>query len=532
MSQFFSKKDKQKDFGRTMTEMLGVIAVMGALTIGGISGYKLAMNKYETNNLLDQLNKFSELCLNYYSEYPDFDCSGILSEMGLDKGNYQWRFTKGSTTKSFVLTIPNIPKTTCQNLAQTSWNKLSQINQDTPEGTLIQNSGTNCAQSNTLALTFTNPSLNDSTSGSDLGNTQTSDEKDPECPNNQILYEGECVDPSTCPTGNFKNEYAECIPCTDSSEYPSSKFHCSACPTRTWFNGGCRPTDCSPNTFFVRYEGGCQSCDSETPFSTTQDQCAKCGDKRYFSTSDSICYKKKTCTGETFDTPSGCKSCDDKSYYKVDKAACDMCGSKRFYNPRDGYCYKGNNCPVNQFDTSSGCFSCDSTLYASNTTEEECSKCGDKRWFHKGTCFKKNNCSSGQFESGRYKCQSCDDPNYYQTSEEQCAVCGDKRWYDVSACNKRNICGNNQFDTQQYECTGCDDSYPYESSKAECDKCGSKRWFDGYYCQKAKCSSSNYFETSEGCVSCDEPRTVGAVQSECNRCGDKRWFESGRCYPR
>ena len=42
-----------------MTEMLGVLPVIGVLSIGGIQGYTYAMNKYLANNILNELNLLS-----------------------------------------------------------------------------------------------------------------------------------------------------------------------------------------------------------------------------------------------------------------------------------------------------------------------------------------------------------------------------------------------------------------------------------------------------------------------------------------
>ncbi len=39
--------------GRSMVEMLGVLAIIGVLSVGGIAGYKMAMNKYRANEILN-----------------------------------------------------------------------------------------------------------------------------------------------------------------------------------------------------------------------------------------------------------------------------------------------------------------------------------------------------------------------------------------------------------------------------------------------------------------------------------------------
>lgn len=48
--------DKHHQSGRSMTEMLGVLAIIGILSVGSIVGYRFAMTKYLTNELIAQLN--------------------------------------------------------------------------------------------------------------------------------------------------------------------------------------------------------------------------------------------------------------------------------------------------------------------------------------------------------------------------------------------------------------------------------------------------------------------------------------------
>ena len=45
--------------GRSMIEMLGVLAIVGVLSVGGIAGYSKAMNKFKTNKLIEQVNMIS-----------------------------------------------------------------------------------------------------------------------------------------------------------------------------------------------------------------------------------------------------------------------------------------------------------------------------------------------------------------------------------------------------------------------------------------------------------------------------------------
>ena len=44
------------DTGRSMTEMLGTLAIIGVLSIIGITGYRFAMNQYQANSIAHELN--------------------------------------------------------------------------------------------------------------------------------------------------------------------------------------------------------------------------------------------------------------------------------------------------------------------------------------------------------------------------------------------------------------------------------------------------------------------------------------------
>ncbi len=50
---------KTNESGRSMVEMLGVLAIIGVLSIGGIAGYTTAMNRYRANEVLDMATKYA-----------------------------------------------------------------------------------------------------------------------------------------------------------------------------------------------------------------------------------------------------------------------------------------------------------------------------------------------------------------------------------------------------------------------------------------------------------------------------------------
>ena len=55
--------------GRSMVEMLGVLAIIGVLSVGAISGYSKAMMKYKLNKQAEQI---SDLIVNALTSAPEF----------------------------------------------------------------------------------------------------------------------------------------------------------------------------------------------------------------------------------------------------------------------------------------------------------------------------------------------------------------------------------------------------------------------------------------------------------------------------
>lgn len=52
-------KNIKQENGRSMVEMLGVLAIIGVLSIGGIAGYTMAMNRYRANEIIDAASKLA-----------------------------------------------------------------------------------------------------------------------------------------------------------------------------------------------------------------------------------------------------------------------------------------------------------------------------------------------------------------------------------------------------------------------------------------------------------------------------------------
>ncbi len=56
---------KELQNGRSMIEMLGVLAIIGVLSIGGLAGYTMAMNRHRANQVLDYVSRCAVIAQTY-----------------------------------------------------------------------------------------------------------------------------------------------------------------------------------------------------------------------------------------------------------------------------------------------------------------------------------------------------------------------------------------------------------------------------------------------------------------------------------
>ncbi|MBO5037868.1 MAG: type II secretion system protein [Alphaproteobacteria bacterium] len=57
------------ELGRSMIEMLGVLAIVGVLSVGGISAFQKAMNKHKINQVTEELSQFINELLRYSADW-------------------------------------------------------------------------------------------------------------------------------------------------------------------------------------------------------------------------------------------------------------------------------------------------------------------------------------------------------------------------------------------------------------------------------------------------------------------------------
>ena len=102
-----------KQLGRSMIEMLAVLAVIGVLSIGGIALYRRAVNNHHANTILDDVNRFAFAIIEK-GNYPlgedlpkgDFKESGI----------YTLTAHQAAGANQFSILVSNVPKGVCEPL--------------------------------------------------------------------------------------------------------------------------------------------------------------------------------------------------------------------------------------------------------------------------------------------------------------------------------------------------------------------------------------------------------------------------------
>ena len=76
--------NKNEQSGRSMVEMLGVLAIIGVLSVGGIAGYSKAMTKFKITKTFDQVSMMVANIRTLYSGQRNYD--GLATDIAMDMG--------------------------------------------------------------------------------------------------------------------------------------------------------------------------------------------------------------------------------------------------------------------------------------------------------------------------------------------------------------------------------------------------------------------------------------------------------------
>ena len=133
---------KNNQSGRSMVEMLGVLAIIGVLSAGGLAGYSKAMFKHKLNSTMDQLTMLVTNIRTMYGTQDNYDGLDVESAYGLGiiaasaineahdemfnpfKGNVELAPVAARTdiaNSGFTVAYKGLPKEACIALATSDW---------------------------------------------------------------------------------------------------------------------------------------------------------------------------------------------------------------------------------------------------------------------------------------------------------------------------------------------------------------------------------------------------------------------------
>lgn len=80
---------KKSEIGRSMIEMMAVLALIGIITIGSITAYKNGQNQSEVNKITELVSIASVNGLTKMKTLPDSGAHNIWTIMGKEKADYK-----------------------------------------------------------------------------------------------------------------------------------------------------------------------------------------------------------------------------------------------------------------------------------------------------------------------------------------------------------------------------------------------------------------------------------------------------------
>ena len=266
----------QAQEGRSMIEMLGVLAIIGVLSIGGIAGYRMAMNRYQANQIANEINLMRtdakmkvargvELLLGEPYDGEDGHLN-FNANYGVKVESKDIFDEETSTTETgYSFTLFGIPAGVCKPLATLldGMDDTAVLEINGGDYTTTENP---CSETeNEIEVAFSTKDL-----GVSGGEKEICDEATCE---GYCSADGACKD---CPADAPWNEATKQCKCKTSSKHWNKEIEaCAACADNSHCTSSSKP---------ACIEGVCSACTEESQCDTTQNKhcsssgsCVTCG---------------------------------------------------------------------------------------------------------------------------------------------------------------------------------------------------------------------------------------------------------------
>lgn len=554
------RNTKNNQQGRSLTEMLGVLAVIGVLSMAALFGYRYALDKYRANETINELNGYALIVDGQMLRGKTvFDLSeaGNITRLGYPITAYLL-----NDPMYFELALENVPVGVCKQILNSDWKKPLVIYAN------------DFAYSKNLAICEQD---DDGTPASMKFQFYTA-------LTDGVLPYGTCETPADCSGNCVDCQKGLCVSLCTGADRCATDLNSGAevccpkdkrsgpycCPTSV--NGWCcdeNKENCCPWHKPLRDKNGtCYACDYEAAVDVTGEleNCNVCSNREVDGNSCVLgCPIDKPLRG----SDGKCHPCVDMNPIMM-RAPYNYCQSscpnRRANGAYDRYC--SIPCNEKQFTGEDGkCYDCDDTklISVSNVRHDGCEKCqqrtvySDSSYNYYTICI--IDCPKGQFKGADGICYDC---NYVDPVETGSAA----RSYCSQICPNRILngqfakfcsipCKSGQFTGSNGLCYDCNDPIVINagsvgtSTYKDCLTCpnrtdknglcrlkcpdGQFRGGDGFcydctYSDSVSWGGSDY--ENECNLTCPNRTATGAVKQWCSLKCEQGMFEgnSGKCY--
>ena len=514
----------QTNHGRTLLEMLGVLAIVGILSIAALVGFTYAMNKHRANETIyDVMLRGTNVPMvdeNYASKPSGHE----FTFPDLPSGTYYPMVTKKDSGSSYYVEATGVTYRVCEMILKMNPTDIDQI---VVNNSVYTGDSDICGTTDGLAMKFCfgeDGTICNGTGGGGSGSGSGSGTEDPcdgiDCGSHGVCNNGVC----DC-TNGYKGVHCEMPPvctadedCADGEVCTNYECICppldtpTECQEITSVEDGCdeitNASDGKACTTSDNQNGVCISgvCELQCTPDCDETACQTCinGQCTYTCDSGESCYKGQCMQCEKNPTSKTCDSDQTSDLITVDvqggttsekTTCCQACSGEAqpeaYYDGSSAVCCYGK---VNQKED--GSFIC----------------CPSDKPYWAPTYFKYT--GVGQIEKSNWACSACPESEMYFTADErnnakygECACPSGQ--HAITIGNYKNICcsetveGFYLWDDYYPQC--CSTSQPNsvfdQNGSPQC--CGSDQryWAPRYF----KYTGVNEIEKSDwGCSACPE----------------------------
>ncbi len=406
--------------GRSMVEMLGVLAIIGVLSIGGIAGYTTAMSYYKANEILNDVNLRAAMVVTDIATNGILESGEYITDLSSENNLGNTFLIEPAMDDKFTITVSTVDEGTCENLLNRDGKGIFEITLERTEC---------AADDNILIFTFAN----------DLGALVNADA-------------GMEDDLNDCTNKPLIDSFGVCYACDEPARlYVLQKDDCiTVCPDeRKWDLSSCvLNSDTCPVGYPLRgATGGCYDCNEPTavPVNRPED-CAVCQDERkYYASYCSL----RTCPAEypLRDGFGGCHACNELIGVDV-RGVEDNCmtacpDERKLYNSSCSLKLCPEGYPIQVGDGS--CFSCTvpQPLFMLDDADDCVAACNGIRVLGgSGNSYCTLPCDEDKpLMDKEGQCHACNETGsvYVTDIEDNCTTaCPDERYLDGHLCKLKS----------------------------------------------------------------------------------------------